>query len=68
MLVAAVFSAKVAIENSPPVSGSVNSILRIFGIGAAAGNRPDALIDERQGQSGEGIEGDRLRCCDICQW
>ncbi|WP_347536864.1 hypothetical protein [Roseovarius sp. CAU 1744] len=60
LLVAVVFSPKVAIENSPPVSGSVNSKLQIFGIGAVAGNRPDALIDERQGQSGEGIEGDRF--------
>ena len=60
MLVAAVFSPKVATENSPPVSGRANSKLQIFGIGAVAGNKPDALKEMRQGQSGEGIEGDRF--------
>ncbi len=60
MLVAAIFSPKVATEISPAVSGRVNSKLHIFGIGAVAGNRPDALKEERQGQSGEGIEGDRF--------
>lgn len=57
---AAVFSPKVATENSPPVSGRANSKLQIFGIGAVAGNKPDALKEMRQGQSGEGIEGDRF--------
>lgn len=60
VLVAAVFSPKVATEISPPVSGSANSKLQIFGIGAVAGSRSDALVEARQGQSGERIEGDRF--------
>lgn len=60
VLVAAVFSPKVATEISPPVSGSAHSKLQIFGIGAVAGSRPDALVEARQGQSGERIEGDRF--------
>ena len=57
---AALISPEVATEFSPPVSVRDNSKLQIFGIGAVARNRPDALIFERQGQSGEGIEGDRF--------
>jgi len=60
LLMAAVFSPKVATEISPPVSDSANSKPQIFGIGAVAESRPDALVEAKQGQSGERIEGDRF--------